>query len=154
MSIPDRKIEASDNLYHGAAWGMLVVCPLVALLPPRRLNFGTTSLGVSWLLSANYLVQERRHRPSIIGVCRTDEDSLAQDKDTGKGEREATTIHKFKDPADQKKSLSQLPTSQVEDTRRRRIEYHQDKLDEGAGYGDIIKEQIWDVWNQNKDNKE
>ena len=33
-----------------------------------------------------------------------------------------------------------------EDWKAERLKEEQEKLDQGEGYGDMIKDQIWDVW--------
>lgn len=138
----------NDKLYHGAALGLSILCPLIALLPPRRFNLSTAGLGVSWVLAANYLVQERRIRPST----KPETIDRAGVADASRTLHEGTLADSH--GSQSSKGILNSAASREEQPPKSRAQEYQDKLDEGASYGDIIKEQIWNVWNQGKDQED
>ena len=54
--------QSYTTTLHRAALGTLVVAPALALLPPRKLDLFTLSLGGMTVFSANHLYRERYGR--------------------------------------------------------------------------------------------
>lgn len=146
----------SDKLYHNLAIVVLVACPLIAALPPRRLNLGTAGLGLSWVLAGNHLLRERQNRIALSHHA----SGLGAQMGAGTKPEVERGLNAEARAADErnegKQPLIQLPadTEANRTIKSQRAEEYQRKLDEGAGYGDIIKEQVWEVWNQNKGSKD
>lgn len=145
-------------VYHNLALGLLVVCPIVALLPPRKLNFTTSGLAGAWLLSANHLYHERARRNVVSLPSSTVADGLPTER--------AREVHRLlKEGRDQsregtggkeedKKGLAEKiwMGEEKEGWKERRVAEDRRKFEEGKGYGDIIMDQIWDVVTWNKAN--
>ncbi|GAB7352524.1 hypothetical protein MBLNU459_g2919t1 [Dothideomycetes sp. NU459] len=155
---------------HRAALFTLVVCPLLAAIPPRK--FDTYTIGLVGLtgFSANYLYRESRGHSilSLVGGSEA-EKARADAGDTSlptdrarefqrqlRAQREAQAVRDGKPlPVPQEEKPSVLEQvyyggEKPEGWKERRIREDQKALAEGKGYGDIIMEQIWDVWTWGK----
>ncbi|KAI9793924.1 MAG: hypothetical protein M1816_007176 [Peltula sp. TS41687] len=57
MATPDAPPSTSttryDPLRHHISLALLLTCPVIMLLPPRKLDFYTFGLATAWVLSAN-----------------------------------------------------------------------------------------------------
>lgn len=158
---------------HRAAIFTVVVCPLLAALPPRK--FDTYTIGLVGLtgFSANYLYRESRGHSilSLVGgagaekaraeALASGDTSLPTDRAREfqrqlKAQREAQAIREGKPlpVAEEEKPgvLQQVyyGSEKPEGWQERRLREDQKALAEGKGYGDIIMEQIWDVWTWGK----
>src|SRR5262245_42468967 len=51
-----------DRITRNLAIGGLIACPVIALLPPRKLDLYTFSLGIGFYLSADHLAQSYNGR--------------------------------------------------------------------------------------------
>lgn len=154
-----------------AALTFLVASPILIALPPRKLDHLTVLLGGAFCVSANHLTQERTGR-SIMdrlesrlsrGVrvselpseraqeiqARVRASREKQLRDGGLSEEE---IEKLRARQVQDKGLAERVWmgGEQEGWRERRIREEQQALAEGRGYGDLIKEHVWDVWTGKK----
>ncbi|THZ54192.1 hypothetical protein D6C90_00138 [Aureobasidium pullulans] len=154
---------------HRAAIAALVVCPALAALPPRKLDFYTISLIGMTGYSANYLYRESQGQSiwKVIGGSKAEEmrpkgdTSLPTDKAREfqrqlKLQREARAAgdNSGVQAAQENKQniLEQVyyGNEKPEGWRARRAEEDQKALAEGKGLSDIIMDQIWDVWTWGK----
>lgn len=151
---------------HNIAIASLVICPVLALLPPRKLDFYTISLVGLTGYSANHLYRESYGRaiwqraprePSGPGAnLPTDR---ARDFQRQLRERREAELRS------QGKTESTLPDNSLPegsiaeqvwmggeppDWKERREKEIREAMAEGKGYGDIIMDQIWEVWNWGK----
>ncbi|KAG9696461.1 hypothetical protein KCU95_g4303, partial [Aureobasidium melanogenum] len=154
---------------HRAAIACLIVCPAIAALPPRKLDFYTISLVGMTGFSANYLYRESQGQSiwKVIGGSKAEEmrpkgdTSLPTDKAREfqrqmKLQREARAAgdNSGVEAAQQNKQniLEQVyyGNEKPEGWRERRAQEDQKALAEGKGLSDIILDQIWDVWTWGK----
>ena len=57
---PDPSSTASyESATRTLSYTLLVACPILLVLPPRKLDFYTFSLGTAWVASANHIVRDR-----------------------------------------------------------------------------------------------
>ena len=135
-----------------------VACPLLALLPPRKLDFFTAGLGITTIYSTNYLVRDytgrsiQQHitgyRPPVLARENMQKDEAqTQASDAVRLQRQEALMSSNKEGT----SIAE----QVEGTRQakwaqERNQEVQDALDVGKGFGDIIMDQIYEVWNWGK----
>lgn len=142
---------------HNTALVTAIACPLLALLPPRKLDFFTAGLAATTLYSTNFLVREntgrsiQQHitgaRPPVIARENTQTDATQlRVSDAVRLERqEALRAQK------EKTSIAeQVETSRQAKWARERNQEVQEALDEGKGFGDIIMDQIYEVWHWGK----
>jgi hypothetical protein len=52
-----------DRLTRNLAIGGAILCPAIILMPPRKLDLYTFSLGIGFYLSADHLAQQHNGRP-------------------------------------------------------------------------------------------
>ncbi|KAK3172767.1 hypothetical protein OEA41_006091 [Lepraria neglecta] len=133
---------------------LLLACPLLVLLPPRKLDLYTFSLSGAWVYSAEELAfgQARRQRTGntgvmgILGKAQVDETSGAREErllpgDRGGGEKREDDIEGLKGMA--KKIWM---GDERHGWQKRRLEKEKEELEAGKGYGDIIMEQVKEVF--------
>ncbi|TKA70520.1 hypothetical protein B0A49_07499 [Cryomyces minteri] len=162
--------EQFRSLTHNLSLGLLFLCPAIALLPPRKVDFYTFGLGTAWLVSANHLTRERsgrsilqhfHHATSQDGGSlptekarelqrRLKEERLLRAQPSGQGSERGDVDQVDKEG----KSLGIVERvwmgSEKEGWKERRLREEQEALDEGRGYGGLIMDQIYEVWNWKK----
>ncbi|KAL7778024.1 hypothetical protein CFE70_004698 [Pyrenophora teres f. teres 0-1] len=133
-----------------------LVCPIIALLPPRKLDLYTFSLGVGFYLSADHLTTLRTGRGLVQSMSpwRAVDLPTERAKETQRilrEEREKSRKMMERNDGQEKGILSKLWMGDEEEGwKEKRLEEERKALEEGKGYGEMIIEQIWDVWNWNR----
>jgi hypothetical protein len=159
------KEQKTQILLHNVALGALVVCPIIAAMPPRKLDLYTASLVASSAIAGNYLFKERYGKTALqVGAGYVDTSAMiGTDGLPEKAKEMQARIREEKarlrgdtptkeDPSKDKTILERVwmgnekPDWKVERDRREK-----EALDEGRGYGGLIADQIWEVWNWGKD---
>ncbi|KAG9228051.1 hypothetical protein BJ875DRAFT_478541 [Amylocarpus encephaloides] len=172
------------QLIHTASIAVVVLCPIVLALPPRKLDAYSAALVSLTFVGGNQLAQEYTGRsiltriqhfgterpPRAEAPIPISENALAQsmqerialgkDKMSGKPNSEPFT----KDGAAlSSQILDEVARKQIIDGQKRiakpawkeeRDRKEKEMLEEGKGYGDLISEQIWEVWNWGSDKTE
>lgn len=159
---PQRQPTATETVnyaktLHNTALLTAVACPLLALAPPRKLDFFTAGLGITTLFSTNYLVREytgrsiQQHvtgyRPPVLTKesMQTDESQMRVSDAVRMERQEALRAQKERAGiADQVEASTHAKWAQE---RNRET---QDALDVGKGFADIIMDQIYEVWHWRK----
>jgi len=143
---------------HASTLAGCILAPVLIALPPRKVDLFTFSLSGAFIASANYQVRERTglgimghaskpfiSRASIRAQVEDDPSPIA-------------TQHRIlEEPAGssiKSESSSILQTKAQDDWKAQRLREEQEKLDQGEGYGSMIADQIWQVWNQGEKNME
>lgn len=149
---------------HYTALGTAIACPLLALLPPRKLDFFTAGLGMTTVFSANFLTREytgRSIQQHITGArppaLANRENLQGQHPDEAQHMRVSDAVRLERQEAlraqreERPGVAAQVETStrQAKWARERNLEV-QEALDEGKGFGDIIMDQIYEVWHWGK----
>ena len=158
------KAEFHQRTLRNTAIATAVACPLLVLLPPRKLDFFTAGLCITTIFSTNYLVADYTGRTitqhitgarpapvlsSGVGAQQT-EDAQTRVSDAVRLERQEALLRA---PVDKEKTGI---AEQVEASRQQakwaieRQREEQEALDEGKGFGDIIMDQVYEVWNWGK----
>lgn len=147
---------------HNASLALVVVCPLVALLPPRKLDFFTLGLAGTTLYSANYLIAERSGRSIYQHLSYRRTANQAPRPTTSRPDDESVgavvdaELRHLKEESRRGAVHEGLAERITEETKRKggwvqeRAAEETDALDVGKGYGDIIMDQIWEVVNWGK----
>ncbi|PVI01050.1 hypothetical protein DM02DRAFT_613915 [Periconia macrospinosa] len=161
-----------DRITRNFAIGGVILCPVIALLPPRKLDLYTFSLAVGFYLSADHLAQSHNGRP-LVQQFRFGSGDKTSGLPTEKAEilskiakekREEERIRregiqalangnadKGKVEEENKNVLHRLwMGDEKEGWKERRMEEERKALEEGKTYTDMIFEQIWEVWNWDK----
>jgi hypothetical protein len=128
----------------------VVACPIVALLPPRKLDFYTVGLVGTTIYGANHLTRDYTGRSIWQHVTRQQNNPPAQaTQGSLAGQLQA-----------QARSTGAI-VEQAGSLARRREEWKierqnevKEELEEGMGFGDMITAQIWEVWNWGKTKEE
>lgn len=149
---------------HNMALASVVIGPILVLLPPRKIDVYTLSLTGLTVYSANHLYRESYGRSIWQRLSSSDEASIGSSLPTEQA-RKFQRQHRLQQEAQirsgDKTALEAVKAkqnvldkvwmgSETEGWNEKREREVQKKLDEGKGYGDIIMDQIWEVWNWGK----
>ncbi|OQO14728.1 hypothetical protein B0A48_00109 [Cryoendolithus antarcticus] len=145
---------------HNVALATAIACPLIALLPPRKLDLFTLTLGGTSVYSINYLVRESTHRSilqhlsgrgthvGVHSVPRIDETSSAVPDVVRQHTQEALRTVKAENGPSVTAEVQAARDSK--DWVVERDKDVQEALDVGKGFGDMIMDQIYEVVNWGK----
>lgn len=147
----EQKIHMTDSYHrfvHTTSLAMLFVAPVLIALPPRKLDFYTFTLGGIFAISGNQLLRER-NGVGILGL-------LPARGEPGSG-MEASIVAAsqgrriLEEPIitdERVKEVMRQGRQKVDEGwKERRLKEEQEKIEQGEGYGGMIMDQIWDVWN-------
>jgi len=135
------EIQQWRKLFYNTSLGLCIACPLIALLPPRKMDLYTFGLGVTWFTCAGYVVQERtgqgilwhlgNHIPSARNAQRMEE-----------MRREAA--QQGREIKDQPRGIlkSIWMAGERDDWVEERARKEKEALEEGRGYGGLIMDQV------------
>ncbi|KAF1939713.1 hypothetical protein EJ02DRAFT_467947 [Clathrospora elynae] len=152
--------ERYQRITRNLAIGGLFLCPVIAVLPPRKLDLYTFSLGIGFYLSADHLCTLRTGRGLVQQLTPMQAMELPTEKAREmqrilKEEREKSRrTHERQEGGGKDEDKGVLGRlwmgGEKEGWRERRLEEEKKALEEGKTYTDMIFEQIWDVWNWDK----
>jgi hypothetical protein len=160
---------------HNTSLAMLVAAPTLMALPPRKLDLYGLALAGSFVASANYLTQERTGRGLLGNIPsshrqptgpqgqRTTTTAAAAaaaaaaqgSAEMGRGEKKEPRSRLREEPMSSSSTTSALEAAakelwvarEAEGWKERRLRDKHDKIAHGEGYGSMILDQIWEVWN-------
>ena len=146
------------KVLHNTAIVAVVACPAIALLPPRKLDIYTFGLGGATLFSANYLIRERTGRSAwqhVSGrgphpVLHTAvESGVIPPTDQANLQRELKYANEEikRLQAEKSPSVTEQVQSQRDAWKVEREKEIKEDIEEGKTFGDMITDQIWEVWN-------
>ena len=160
-----------ERFKNYTAYTFLVAAPVLIALPPRRLDHLTVLLGTAFALSANHVTAQQTGRSVIDRLnARLARPSVLSDLPSERAVEIQARLRAARDAQIQSggavgEELEKLKARQVQDQgaakriwmggesdgwMERRLKEEQKALQEGKGYGDLIQEYIWDVWNWGK----
>ncbi|KAL4807587.1 hypothetical protein BDV18DRAFT_135606 [Aspergillus unguis] len=152
-----------------AAYSFLVLSPVLIALPPRKLDHLTVLLAGAFGVSANHITRERTGRSIVERV----ESRIARNSNHRPAQLpsdKAQEMYEKVRAARERRMLEEgVPSEEMERLKarkeqdrgvldrvwmgneekgwkERRLAEEQKALEEGKGYGDLIREHIWDVW--------
>ncbi|KAK5947539.1 hypothetical protein PMZ80_001692 [Knufia obscura] len=166
-----------QSFLHNASICVLVGAPILIALPPRKLDLYTFSLTGAFIASANHMVKERtgagmlyqlpgaRLPPAAIeyqermklreGGRRLLEEGERQQQERPSIQEQLQRHQTHREPQGLEKAAKDIwMGGEKEGWKERRLAEEQKKLDEGEGYGSMIVDQIWEVWNQGQPKSE
>ncbi|KAK3080760.1 hypothetical protein LTS18_013433 [Coniosporium uncinatum] len=151
--------EQYRTLIRNASWALLIACPLVMALPPRKLNIPTLGLGITWLASADHITYEKTHKSiwqHISPFSAANQMPTEKAREYQRAMREKREAEEAAETIEKERTLVQKVWmgGEKEDWRRRRAEEDRRKIAEGQGFGSMIMEQIWEVVTWGKGGKE
>jgi hypothetical protein len=155
-----------DRIVRNLAIGGVIACPIIMLLPPRKLDLYTFSLGVGFYLSADHLftvntgrglVQQFGPKNGYSGDAMPTEKAREMQRvireEREKGRRVDGALSGEASGDNQRGVFGRIwMGNEKDDWKERRLEEERKALEEGKGYMDMIFEQIWEVWNWDKKN--
>ncbi|KAF2203282.1 hypothetical protein GQ43DRAFT_367232, partial [Delitschia confertaspora ATCC 74209] len=154
-----------DKLKRNVAIGCLVVCPLVALLPPRKLDWYTFGLGTAFVVSADHLTTQSTGKglyqhllwtPKLPGSelpterAREVQRALKEKELREQGKDAMRELRREQEEKKQGVLQKLWMGDEKEGWKERRLQEERDALEQGKNYTDMILEQIWEVWNWDK----
>ncbi|KAJ5122360.1 hypothetical protein N7448_003494 [Penicillium atrosanguineum] len=163
-----------ERFKNYTAYGFLIVAPIIIALPPRRLDLNSVALASAFAFSANYITHERTGR-SIVeriesristrpGIMRELPSGRAEEvqaklraaRDAQMQNAAGEELEKMKARQDQEQGVVDRVWMGGESVgwKERRLREEQKAIEEGKGYGDLIMDHIWDVWNWGRKTEE
>lgn len=168
--------EKYGRAVHAACIASVVIAPILALLPPRKIDLYTLSLGVLTTYSANRLYRESHSGRSFwdrepvppaeragallkakASELPTDRAREFQRQYQARIDAEAKSNGKVMTDEEKERASRTIlektwyGSESEHDWKAKREKEVQEKLAEGKGYADIITDQIWEVWNWGRD---
>lgn len=162
----DKEVINYARTLHNTALVAVVACPLLALLPPRKLDFYTFGLGGATIFSANWLIRERTGRSAWQHLGFNGRQPLSSHQ-SGSDGSDSTIMARVSTSSGLQESLEDAqrlrnhtqqstpssPSSVTDEVRSAREAWKarqqkeiQEEIEEGKGLGDMIMDQIWEVW--------
>lgn len=164
---PEQRLAAEQQAQYARitrnlAIGGLVLCPIIAIMPPRKLDLYTFSLGVGFYLSADHLCTLRTGRGLISNLnpikavdsmpterAKEMQRILREEREKSRKAGERTEVE------EEGKGVTGILQklwmgNETEGWKERRLMEEKKALEEGKSYTDMILEQIWEVWNWDK----
>jgi len=138
------------TLTRNLSFGLLILCPAIALLPPRKFDLYTFGLGGVWFASANHLAKDRTGRSILQRVSGSGRSLELRELPSDRADELQRQLREARTQGSQKVYMGGERDKWREERARREKEI----LERGEGYGDLITEQVWDVWNQGKKDNE
>ncbi|KAF4445571.1 rhomboid family membrane protein [Fusarium austroafricanum] len=157
-----------NEFIHNSALAGAVIAPLAMLLPPRKIDFRFLVLAGAFSLATNQLAYEYTGSSiysrfgntvgSIFGAELPEGAQRTQRLLREHREREAALKAKLGQHSQQSEEEKTGVAKALNDVwmggeeknwREQRAKEHQQKIEEGKGIGDIIVEQVADVWSGN-----
>lgn len=143
------EIEKYTRTIHNVAVFAVIACPIIALLPPRKFDFYTFTLIGTTGYTANYLIRESSGRSIWQHVTRQPAKPMLETPVKAEKASVVAEIQKQARGASASTSAAE-GTSQREAWKIQREKEIKEDVEEGKGFGDMIMDQIWEVWNQGK----
>jgi hypothetical protein len=168
---PDERLaleqkQKYDRLTRNVAIGGLFLCPTIALLPPRKLDLYTFALGLGFYFSADHLctstyghgvVQHFTPRwTTTLNELPTEKAREIKRKNEEEKERAREAMRDARGQGGDTSVFNKLwMGDEKEGWKERRIEEERRALEEGKSYGSLILDQVWEVfnWDKNKDDE-
>ncbi|KFY30689.1 hypothetical protein V493_01738 [Pseudogymnoascus sp. VKM F-4281 (FW-2241)] len=143
---PSRETIARQRaLLRYTSFGALVICPLLIALPPRKMDVYTVAALASTGLSGNYLVGDYTGRTIVDRAKFSAAGFMAERAEEKKRLQEMSRMGEV--------LTSATDSRPKEGWKAQRDEREKKAMEEGKGYGDLIVDQIWDVWTWGKGEK-
>ena len=170
--------SSRQTLIHNVALGALIVCPLIIAIPPRKLDLYTIALLSGTFVGGNQLAQEYTGRSILTRVqdrmesisapklpskalevqAKLREERAMREGLVPKGEDVKTVLEEIRKKEQEKKERGLLEKvwmgAEGNDWKEKRDQKEKEALEDGRGYGGLIVDQIWEVWNWGKDQNE
>jgi hypothetical protein len=149
-----------NTILRNVAIGGVVICPMIMLLPPRKLDLYTFSLGLGFYLSADHLCESYYGRGLVTQLSPF---RAAADLPTERAREVQKQLREARD--EERRKLGKVENDdkgvlkkiwmggESEGWKERRLEEEKRAIEEGKSFSDMIFEQIWDVWNWDKKGK-
>lgn len=160
---PQRQPTQSETInyakaVHTTAVVSVICCPLLALLPPRKLDFYTFGLAGVTVYSANHLVRVSSGRSILQHLSGASPVSPIQGGTgpIGDPSREQEALRQQRIETLRSARGASGVAAEIEQRRKgqdwiaERDEEVKEALDEGKGLADMIMDQVWEVWNWGK----
>lgn len=153
--------DSFETFLYRTSQATLVVAPVLILLPPRKIDFYTFALSGAFVVSAGHLYQQRQantpSKGSFLMPAKAKElqAQLASDKERERQRRLLEEPGSVATDAEKRRSGGLLEEKareiwmggETEDWKERRLREERERLAKGEGYGDLIMDQIREVWN-------
>jgi len=154
-SLAEQRAQQYVTAKRNLAIGLFIACPVIVLLPPRKLDLYTLALGGVWIASANHITGYRTGRTIFQRALEPPKDVIPTERyrQMQKQLREAGV--QGMDKQQERNALEKIwMGDQGDDWKIKRAEKEREALKSGEGYGSLIMDQIKEVWTGKKEEDE
>ncbi|KAF2418449.1 hypothetical protein EJ08DRAFT_62378 [Tothia fuscella] len=145
---PEQQLQQYRTLTRNLSIALLIICPTIAVLPPRRLNLYTFGLIGVWTASANHLIKDRTGHSILQRLGNVRGDGLP----TEKAREFQRKMREQKGLAKEKGVLEKVwMGDEGDDWKEKRLKKEREALESGEGYGSLIMDQISEVLGKKKE---
>ena len=145
----DPKVARFETVKKNSAIACFVICPTLALLPPRKLDLYTFSLAGVWLASANHLTFAYTGRSAWqrLAIAESRSASPAQQSRYEQVQRQLREQGiKGAEKVSPKGGLESIwMGDEKEGWKERRVREEREALEKGEGYGQLIAKHFRDA---------
>ncbi|TQS35247.1 hypothetical protein Golomagni_04335 [Golovinomyces magnicellulatus] len=175
--------DLRNKYIHYTSWACLIGGPIILALPPRKLDLYTLGILIGIFAGANEVSREQTGISMIdrIGqrlarstaalppqAVELQQRRLREERERARKIQDVQRISypdntlqsttKQEAPADQKKSTGFWHKvwmgGEDDNWREERLRKEREALESGKGYFDLIKDQVWEVWNSDRSDEE
>lgn len=149
-SLAEQRAQQYITAKRNLAIGLFIACPVIALLPPRKLDLYTLALGGVWIASANHISGIKSGRTISQRILNPAAPSENSPSDKYKQLQQQLRERGIQG-SDKKSVVGKIwMGDQGEDWKLKRAEREKEVLESGEGYGTLIMDQIKEVWTGKK----
>ncbi|KAI9794956.1 MAG: hypothetical protein M1833_007330 [Piccolia ochrophora] len=138
---------------HNLSLALLIACPALIAVPPRKLDFYTFSLAAAWTASVNQLTVERSGRGILAHLDARRVSAAAKgERDPGRATEAPAGLMRREEQTERKGLMDKMWLGdEPPGWKERRAVEEKEALEEGGkGYSGLILDQVWDVWTWGK----
>ena len=131
----------SENITSKLSLVTLVVCPVLALLPPRKLDLYTFSLGAAFVVAANHQTQLRSGKGILLNIY------ARRKEESDQKQRQKTWEAWEADESGTKGLAKRIWMGDAKaDWKEKRMQEERENAEQGKGISDVIIDQVKEVW--------
>jgi hypothetical protein len=147
-SAPSGDEKPQRDVLYRTAQAIFVVAPVLMLLPPRRLDLNTFLLGSMFAASGARLYNQRQLDRMPLMVTQPPQVQLSTHQEQKRLLEEPGPSAQSKTGGSilEQKAKEIWMGGETEGWKEKRLREERERLAKGEGYGDMIMDQIWDVW--------
>lgn len=156
LALQQRREQSYINLKRNLSWGLVIACPAIMLMPPRKFDIYTVLLGGSTFFSANHLRMHYFNGPTPGALPDSSSGWFQQSMPTERAREIQAQLARQREAKEGKAQEDRGVVeklwmgNETEGWKERRVAEDNEKIAEGMGIADMILEQVNEVFGSKK----